>query len=74
MIRTSTLLASEARVLLVRQQSDQGCPQKPPAMALLKVALSLTLLAASAYADVPYVNLTYVPGEGNVSCELLTSC
>eukprot|EP00891_Asterochloris_glomerata_P007203 jgi/Astpho2/7203/Aster-01521 len=31
-------------------------------MALLKVALSLTLLAASAYADVPYVNLTYVPG------------
>ena len=44
-------------------------------MALLKVALSLTLLAASAYADVPYVNLTYTPGEGNQSsCELLTSC
>ena len=43
-------------------------------MALLKVALSLTLLASSAYAaDVPYLNLTYVPGEGN-ACELITSC
>ena len=41
-------------------------------MAFVKVALSLTLLAASAYAaDVPYLNLTYVPGEGNVPVNLL---